>query len=83
MFTVALGTNEVGQKVHASYTQPPEVNVSGPLAFHLVLGIVIVAIGLWLLKQRKTTLGWTLSGIGTAFAVMGVVVRILHWHLPH
>ena len=55
----------------------------GPLLLHLVLGAVIAAIGVWLLKQRRRRLGWTLTSLGTAFAIMGFVFRAVHQYLHH
>lgn len=53
------------------------------LLVHLVLGAVILAIGLWLLTQRRRTLGWALTSFGTVFAVMGFVFRAVHRYLHH
>jgi hypothetical protein len=57
--------------------------MSGPLLFHLVLGVAILAVGLWLLTQRRRALGWTLASLGTVFAVMGFVFRAVHRYLHH
>ena len=57
--------------------------MSGPLLFHLVLGVAILAVGLWLLTQRRRALGWTLASLGTVFAIMGFVFRAVHRYLHH
>jgi hypothetical protein len=57
--------------------------MSGALLFHLVLGLAILAIGVWLLRRRRRALGWTMTGLGVAFAVAGFVIRAVHQHLHH
>ena len=52
--------------------------MDGPLLFHLILGIAIVAVGTWLLQRSRRALGWTLTALGVAFALMGVVHTYLH-----
>jgi hypothetical protein len=57
--------------------------MSGPLLFHLMLGLAIFAAGVWLLRRRNRAIGWTLTLLGTGFAVMGVVIRVMHRYLHH
>jgi hypothetical protein len=57
--------------------------MSNPLLFHILVGAVMLAIGVWLLKRRRRVLGWTLTWLGSAFAVMGFVFRAVHRYLHH
>ena len=57
--------------------------MSGPLLFHVVLGAVILVVGLWLLRQRRRALGWTLTCFGTGFAILGFVFRATHMYFHH
>jgi hypothetical protein len=52
--------------------------MNGPLLFHLILGIAIVAVGGWMFKRRRRALGWTLTALGVVFVLMGVVHTYLH-----
>lgn len=57
--------------------------MTGPLLFHLVLGAALLLAGVWFLRHRRMVLGWTLAVLGTAIALMGVMVPTVHRYLHH
>jgi len=53
------------------------------LLFHLVFGAALLLAGVWFLRHRRVVLGWTLAVLGTAIALMGVMVPTVHRYLHH
>lgn len=50
---------------------------------HFVLGAALLAPGGWCLRHGKTLLGWTLTVLGGAIGLMGVLAPTVHHHLHH
>ncbi len=57
--------------------------MSAATIFHLVAGAALAIPGVWLLRNRKTVLGWTLTGLGTVIAAFGILVPAIHRYLHH
>ena len=57
--------------------------MSGPTLLHLVLGVLILIPGVCFLMRGRLVLGWMLSVLGAAFAIMGIVIPTVHRYLHH
>jgi hypothetical protein len=74
--------------VHAAFSRAAsgcdqEVSMNGAIAFHLVLGVALLAPGVWLVTRGRLLLGWMLSIVGAAIGLMGIVAPALHRYLHH
>jgi hypothetical protein len=60
-----------------------ETSMNGAIAFHVVLGVVLLAPGVWLVTRGRLIPGWMLSILGAVIGLMGIFVPALHRYLHH
>ena len=57
--------------------------MNSAIAFHVVLGVVLLAPGVWLVTRGRLILGWMLSILGAVIGLIGIFVPALHRYLHH